>query len=190
MLIARHMDSAERWPQVSDEFLHDAGITREGVVRRSETINGSYAMEAAPGVAVVMCVDGTNVDCPHGARSVIAVMPKGTITKKSIMGADDATIEVFHVKRLQLTITEHQDYLPQARVHPQEVNDEVFGRFGINQDKLPCMFYGDPVARFFGWHVGDIIRITFHEDDRDDMVQRTKYRVVFPNPPPKPKAKA
>jgi DNA-directed RNA polymerase subunit H (RpoH/RPB5) len=183
MLQARHAGEPDVWPSVEDAFLQALGLGRgDGApVETATPITETCVIRASEEVVCAVCVGDGTVNC-RGYRRVIIVSSKGTMPRKSIQCDGDAKLEVFHVLRLQLPVIDHEDFLPHRRLRPEET-DRVMARFDTDASHLSKMFYGDPVARFFGWSVGDVIEITFHEDDDPKLTKRVKYRSIVPSPP-------
>ena len=102
-----------------------------------------------------------------GSRRAIVVSSSGT----GISGCS----ETFHIDRLQLCVIDHRLYAPHRRVMGEE-RARILARFGSNLTTYPKLTIGDPIVRFFGWEVDDLVEITV-SDVPDDMMS-IKYRVV------------
>jgi DNA-directed RNA polymerase subunit H (RpoH/RPB5) len=180
MMQARHADDPEVWPSVDDTFLDALGRGGGAPAAPTKAITETRFVPMNEVVGCAVCIGDGVVNC-RGYRRIVVISSKGTVPKKSIQCDDDATLEVFHVLRLQLPVIDHDDYLPHRRLCPTETR-RVMEQFDTDASHLSKMFYGDPVARFFGWSVGDVIEITFHEVDDPTLATRVKYRSVVPNP--------
>ena len=100
------------------------------------------------------------------------IVYKDTVTpvaKKIIEESSDLNIELFHVNELQYNITKHY-LVPQ---HQLLFKKNTVGCSNFKKkysSKFPLLQKNDPVARFYGFDTGDIIKIT-----RDDGIM---FRIV------------
>jgi len=106
-------------------------------------------------------------------RYVIVLMLGGAAPRVLPRGAR----EVFHALRLQFCVTDHEEYVPHARLSVEE-KEAVLKKYASGEQHFPIMLFGDPVARYFAWGCGDMIQVVLPEGDRDDMPTHAKYRVV------------
>jgi DNA-directed RNA polymerase I, II, and III subunit RPABC1 len=77
------------------------------------------------------------------------------MTKKLITNSVDITIELFTQEELQYNITKHRLVPEHIRISPEE-SKEFKEKFGI---KHPAILGTDPIARFFDYKRGDVIKI-------------------------------
>lgn len=94
-------------------------------------------------------------DMAHG----LAISKGGVnhYTVKETRGWDDLHIELFKASELQVNITHSCYYQPHTLV-PVERRAALARRYG-GVDKLPRLQVSDPVVRYFGWRVGDIVEV-------------------------------
>jgi len=81
------------------------------------------------------------------------------VAKKVIEEATDLTIELFQEEELQYNITKHY-LVPKheiAYLKGTKSSKEFKDKYG---DTFPILLKTDPVARFYGYNKGDIIKIT------------------------------
>lgn len=77
-------------------------------------------------------------------------------TVKETRGWEDLHIELFKAAELQVNITHSCYYQPHALLAPAD-RQAVLDRYGA--DKLPRLQASDPVVRYFGWRVGDVVEV-------------------------------
>ena len=98
------------------------------------------------------------------------IVYKNTITpfaKKVLTSCDSMTIELFLEDELQYNITKHRLVPLHEKLQDTEA-DEFKKKYGT---KYPIILKTDPIARFYGYNRGDIIKIT----RKDNYVT---YRIV------------
>lgn len=108
----------------------------------------------------------TNVQCVQEICSVTCsegaiVIYSDTIThtaKKNIyeLSHTGLRIEPFHQSELSFNITKH-DLVPKHEKLSSDESNEFKSKYGENQ---PVLYNTDPVSRFYGFSVGDVIKIT------------------------------
>ena len=79
--------------------------------------------------------------------------------KKVIEEANDLIIELFQEEELQYNITKHYLVPKHELSYPKgtKISKDFKDKYG---DKFPVLLKTDPVARFYGYNKGDIIKIT------------------------------
>ena len=96
-------------------------------------------------------------------HSIIVYQDSATpIAKKIIDESADLNIELFHVDELQYNITKHF-LVPK---HELFYRKNTIGAFDFKKkysSKFPFLLKNDPVARFYGFETGDIIKIIRNE---------------------------
>ena len=88
------------------------------------------------------------------------VVHSGGVTppaKKTVETSTELTFELFSESELQTNITRHH-LQPQFYCLPPDEGARFKKKF--NFVKLPCMLRTDPIARFYGYQRGDVVRIT------------------------------
>ena len=78
------------------------------------------------------------------------------VAKKIVEESQNMKIELFHEKELQYNLTKH--YLVPLHELKYKKNTELAKEFKKN--KYHIISKTDPVIRFYGWNIGDIIQIT------------------------------
>jgi len=97
------------------------------------------------------------------------IINNGSITssaKKTIECAHDIDIELFSIEELQTNITQHDLQPNFTRLTPSE-NTHFKRKYGI---KIPTIVQTDPIAKFFHYKKGDIIRV--------ERTNNIMYRIV------------
>lgn len=85
-----------------------------------------------------------------------------------------ATIEYFDSAEILFNLTKHESQ-PKFKVLTQAEAEEVKRKYGASGDKFPKMRWDDPIRRYYGMNVDDIIQIKrFSENGRE-----ISYRVVL-----------
>lgn len=92
------------------------------------------------------------------------------MTKKLIENSVDVKIELFTLEELQYNITRHRLVPKHDRLSPVDAKN-FKKEFGL---KMGTIMRTDPVARFYDFQRGDIIKITRKSDDS----QYITYRIV------------
>lgn len=93
-------------------------------------------------------------------HSIIVYRETAThVAKKIIEESKDMDIELFHVDDLQYNITKH--YLVPEHTIAFRKGTTGYNDFKkkFNADKFPTLLSSDPVARFYHYSKGDIIRV-------------------------------
>ena len=68
-------------------------------------------------------------------------------------------VEMFEIKNLLFNITKHS-YVPLHIVMSKEDSQEIYDRFSIkNKTQLPIIHRTDPVAKYYDFKAGDLIKI-------------------------------
>lgn len=78
------------------------------------------------------------------------------MAKNIVENSQDIIIELFTEEELQYNITKHRLVPKHERLSPEEAS-KFKARFGSN---FPVLLRTDPVARFYGYKRGDIIKVT------------------------------
>jgi DNA-directed RNA polymerase I, II, and III subunit RPABC1 len=108
-----------------------------------------------------------NIDCVQNYMSLMntldikhcIIIYNDTITpsaKKAIKTNMDFDIELYRVNELQYNVTKHRLVPRHEQIHGEEY-EFVQKKFGAS---LPKLFDNDPVARFYHFQKGNIIRVT------------------------------
>ena len=77
------------------------------------------------------------------------------MAKKLITDSVDIVLEVFHIDELQYNITQHR-LVPQHIKIPDNEIKEFKKTYGM---KIPIILKTDPIARFYRYQRGDIIKV-------------------------------
>lgn len=105
------------------------------------------------------------INCPH-----CIIIYGNSVTpaaRKFAHDNDDKKVELFSESELMYNITKH-NYVPKhTRLSSNEAK-EFKDRYGTG---FPCLYFTDPVARFYDFSRGDVIEI----EDLDEII---KYRIV------------
>lgn len=105
------------------------------------------------------------INCPH-----CIIIYGNSVTpaaKKFAHDNEDKKVELFCESELMYNITNH-NYVPKHTRLSSSEAEEFKDKYGIN---FPCLYFTDPVARFYAFSRGDVIEI----EDLDEIV---KYRIV------------
>lgn len=78
------------------------------------------------------------------------------VAKKIVEESQKMKIELFHEKELQYNLTKHY-LVPLHELKCKKDNPEA--KY-FKSNKYPIISQSDPVSRFYGWEIGDIIRVT------------------------------
>ena len=95
---------------------------------------------------------------------LIFVEPLSTANMKSLAQLREkvpsATIQVFQVSELMFNITKHH-LVPKHEVLGEEEIKDVMERYSLKSiHQLPLIMKSDPVARYLGLRVGQVVRVT------------------------------
>jgi DNA-directed RNA polymerase subunit H (RpoH/RPB5) len=107
-------------------------------------------------------IDEIKQECEHSKLDLVIVLkqkPNNTFLK---IEKDKSfnNIQLMYLKQLQFNITKHSLVPTHTKCSEEEVND-VMKRFGItSKTQLPVILRDDPVARYYNYKSGDVIRIT------------------------------
>ena len=94
------------------------------------------------------------MDVYHG---LIVYMDTATpVAKKIVEESQKMKIELFHEKELQYNLTKH--YL--VPLHELKYKKDNLEAKDFKKNKYPIISQKDPVSRFYGWSVGDVIQVT------------------------------
>ena len=80
------------------------------------------------------------------------------VAKKIVLDSKEMIIELFEMDEMQYNLTKHELVPKHEKVDINEKNAEDFKK--SKTDKFPILLKTDPVARFYGFSKGDIIKIT------------------------------
>lgn len=81
------------------------------------------------------------------------------VAKKIVEDSCELTIELFHEQELKCNITKHY-LVPKHELLYKKGTDENTSFKAKYSDKFPILLKTDPIARFYGFDKGDIIKIT------------------------------
>ena len=94
------------------------------------------------------------------AASSGIIVYRGSITpfarRVTSMEDSEVALELFHSDELQFNVTKHRYVPPHESVSPEEAI-KIKKKYGT---KLAVLLTTDPVARFYAFRKGDIIRVT------------------------------
>ena len=79
-------------------------------------------------------------------------------------------VETFDVHKLQFNLMDHVLVPPHMAATPTQARSR-----GLVPDKLPIMLRSDPVARWFDWGKGTIVKVTLSSPEGHSM---DEYRIV------------
>ena len=83
-------------------------------------------------------------------------------------------VQVFWLKELLFDITEHE-LVPEYKILDEDGKQKVKNKYFIEEDKqLPYVLVSDPVARFYGVKVGELVEIT---DNSESNGTNKSYRL-------------
>ena len=94
-----------------------------------------------------------------------------SMTKKLVANSVDIKIELFTVDELQYNITKHRLVPVHIRLSPEEAKN-FKDKFGL---KHPAILRNDPIARFYSYKRGDVIKILRKTGEGSEFVT---YRIV------------
>ena len=73
-------------------------------------------------------------------------------------------VQVFYLNELLFDITEHE-LVPEYKILDEEGKKKVMDKYFVEEDKqLPYVLVSDPVARFYGVKVGELVEITDYSE--------------------------
>jgi len=90
-------------------------------------------------------------------RVLSSIQPNSIVVHVNRNKTKHDTIEFFHIDELQFTLVHHPSVPFHRLVDPNETETlkVKFGQF----DHFPILPKDDPVVRFYGWQVGQIIHV-------------------------------
>lgn len=92
---------------------------------------------------------------------------------------NDIKIEVFNYKQLSVNITKNI-YVPKYTILNQQQIDDLMYKLKIdNIYKLPKISIHDPMSRYYGFEVNDVIRIDSKIKILGNIIQTPTYRLVI-----------
>jgi DNA-directed RNA polymerase I, II, and III subunit RPABC1 len=101
------------------------------------------------------CIGGMKqMDVYHGV-----IIYKDTVTpiaKKVVEESKEILIELFNVEEMQYNITKHQ-LVPK---HELMYKKDSIEAKEFKKNKYPIISKSDPVSRFYGYNIGDVIMVT------------------------------
>ena len=115
---------------------------------------------------------GTNVDNPPDTIILIQV-ENCTITPpaRKIAAKIPAIVEIFDCEDLKRNVTQHR-LQPKFRVLSQAEAEALKRKYCATNEQLPKMRWDDPVRRYFGLRVGQVIQCVRMADGGKDVYQR------------------
>lgn len=66
--------------------------------------------------------------------------------------------QIFHIKHLTINITKHESMPKYILMNSQE-EKKMLDDYQITKDKLPCILRNDPMAKYYGLKINDIVKI-------------------------------
>lgn len=158
---------------VLGQMLADRGYAPHECEAGNPAVRGVYTKPDGARMAVFAFLDGMKTDTVgvKEMRQVRAwllergmahalVVSKGGVnhyTTKETRAWDDMHVETFKAAELQVNVTHSCYYQPHRLVAAGE-RQAVLERYG-GADKLPRLLASDPVVRYFGWRVGDVVEV-------------------------------
>lgn len=82
-----------------------------------------------------------------------------SIAEKTLRSTSERRIECFRRLSLMFNVTKHEWVPPHVRLTPKEKKNILGGR-NLKDENLPIILRSDPVARWYGYKRGDLIKIT------------------------------
>lgn len=73
---------------------------------------------------------------------------------------DNKTIEHFYISDLLVNITKHQLQPPKIKICTPQEKEEHLAMFNLKKSNLNEITVSDPISRYFGLKIGDVIKIT------------------------------
>lgn len=158
---------------VLKEMLEDRGYAVENFHNSGPYLHSVYKKPDDKLIAVFVLLDGMKTDMV-GVKEMRQIklwmvenelshgllISKGGVnhyTVKEIRAWEDVHMELFKASELQVNIT-HSCYYQQHKLVPHDKSLHIIRRYA-GVDKLPRLQISDPVVRYFGWRVGDIIEV-------------------------------
>ena len=94
-----------------------------------------------------------------GSEPPTQLIVVGVLTSAAAATFRGATvISVFQRKELARNYTTHRLVPKHFKLSPEEAT-ELIAKYRLQKTELPKVLSSDPIVRFFGWEVGDILRI-------------------------------
>lgn len=99
------------------------------------------------------------------SRAIIIVQQGMTPSAKQAMKnvAPEFILEDFLESEMLINITEHE-LVPQHILLSKEEKEELFARYKLKESQLMKMLTSDPVARYYGYKRGQVIKIVRKSD--------------------------
>lgn len=114
------------------------------------------------------------IDGMERGHIILIVMGQITQPARDIIRMLHYKVEIFLSKELEFNITQHSLVPPQTRVNDRQKRKEIIDHFAGGNEKLfPKILANDPVAKFYGFNVGDLIKV---ERNNGEII----YRIVVP----------
>lgn len=86
-------------------------------------------------------------------------------------------IQFFDYEELMYNVTTHIDYLKHELIDKSTIIPNI-----VDINQLPILQLSDPIAKYYGWSTGDVIKITRVYDDLNIIsTDNIGYRVVSPH---------
>jgi len=154
-------------------MLADRGYVCEPFENNSTYLHSMYRKPDGKCMAVFVLLDGIKTDMvgvkemrqirgwmvDNGLTHGLLISKGGVnhYTVKEIRAWDDIHMELFKSSELQVNITHSCYYQPHSLV-PSDTKLKIIQRYA-GVDKLPRLQVSDPVVRYFGWRIGDVIEV-------------------------------
>jgi DNA-directed RNA polymerase I, II, and III subunit RPABC1 len=134
----------------------------------NEFINCEIFISEANRIAVLyMCFNKINIehirsmtlftDENYFYKIIIVYENIITTPAKSILGLLGENIEIFSVDELQYNITRHS-LVPRHEKLLEDEKNKIIKKYG-GIDKFPKLLSGDPIAKYYGYVVNDMVKI-------------------------------
>ena len=85
---------------------------------------------------------------------------------KHLLTDNKSFLQYFHEDELSFNITHHK-YVPEHKILPIETKKQIMNKYKISEKQLPWISSSDPVIKYHGGCVGDLVRIT--RDNKDGL---------------------
>ncbi|KAE9462893.1 hypothetical protein C3L33_05200, partial [Rhododendron williamsianum] len=117
------------------------------------------------------------MDTEKVSRAILVIQHGLTPQAKAVIGevAKKYRMETFQDSELLVNINEHE-LVPKHEVLTSKEENELLEKYKVKRAQLPRMLVTDPIARYFGLKMGQIVKITRKSETAGTYIT---YRCVF-----------